>query len=209
MRIVCVLLLLVSLPGLAWADDVICEDTITVGKYRRYQASIDLTTVAVQPNEQCHPIAEAQLAAQRAACYDGNVPPPTIPVKYRKVVGGLCAEMSQQEKNQVDAVEQANQAQQQAYAQERGGPQCGEKQLGQLTSKLNQMKGEKITALEAAHTAIDQTIDALTTWDVTIAKTTLKQLTADFYTQMNADVDDEYKWFNEIYRCLRAQVGLR
>src|SRR5262245_20618517 len=95
-RVLFVLLLICATPWLAWGDEAICEDTVTVGKYRRYIGSIDPTTLTLQANEVCHLLSDpATIAAQRALCYDSNVPPPTIPAKYRMVSAQLCVEMPQ------------------------------------------------------------------------------------------------------------------
>ena len=208
------MLFLLLLPLVAWSDDFICEDTQTPGKYRRYQPSQDPSTLLLQPEEACHAIPEADLPAQRAACMDGTTPPPTIPLKYRMVSGERCVEMPQGgqgplTKNAVDAAENALKAQTDAYTQEKGGPECGEKQLAQLTSKLNQQKGQKHAAMETARQNINAAIDAMSKWDLSTGQAMLKQIVDDIYTQENADIDDHYKWDNDLYRCLRAYIGIR
>ena len=197
-------MLLLLLPCLVWADDFACEDTQTPEKYRRYQPSQDPSTLLLQPNEVCYAIPEAELPAQRAACMDGTTPPPTIPLQYRKIVNQLCAEMTQAEKDAVDAVAAAIAAQNQAYVTERADPGCTEKQLQQISQALTNRQTAKQDQDATAKAAIKATIDASP-----LDRTLLKAVVDDYYARIDSDRGDEYGLFEKVSRCLRAHVGLR
>ena len=206
---ICVLLC-VLLPGLALANDFVCEDTVTVGKYRRYLYSIDPTSVVLQPNELCHNIPDAEVLAQQAACFDGHTPPPTIPRKYRSVQNQLFAEMSQAEKDVVDAAEAAVAAQNEAYATERtdSANLCSEKQLATITDKLAQRKTTNLDQRLAALNAINAKIDAAAGLNQAF-KDLLKEITAFVNEGLVEDINDNYPLFDKTARCIRSQVGLR
>jgi hypothetical protein len=209
--LLCLVVLLYGTVSQALAVDYVCEDTVTATKFRRYVPSVDPTSLVLGTNELCTVVSEADTPDQRTINLGvPGVSPPTVPVKYRKVVNHLVVEMDSTEKGQVDAVESVIETQNQAYAQERADQQmCGEKQLEQLTTKLNNRKITKSDQLTSAHTAIDGVINAMTSLTLPEAKTILTQLTADYYARLDADLTDEYILFEKVARCLRAHVGLR
>src|SRR5262245_11336993 len=95
MYILLAFIFLLALMGVAHTEDFICEDSVTIGKYRRYVHALDPTFLVLQPNETCNLIFEADTPDQQAKCLDGQATPATIPFKYRMVSSGLCAEMPQ------------------------------------------------------------------------------------------------------------------
>jgi hypothetical protein len=151
---------------LADAGDWVCGDTT---KLDRFTASVDATKVPACPAPfLLSEIPEAQIPAQRTLYA-------SLPPRHIKVVDGLMVEMTQAEKDAVDApllLEEAavEQAKEELNTQE----YCATKTLEQITTKMTN-KGQQIKANIDAITNLQTGKDADTA-NFTIVMQLIEQL---------------------------------
>lgn len=96
----CGILLGLAVPG--WAADHLCA---LVGRIPevRYVRSLSTSKLVPRPGETCTTLPAPVTAAQWAIWRNAGLPAATPPQKHLKVVGGLLVEMTQGEKDAVDA----------------------------------------------------------------------------------------------------------
>jgi hypothetical protein len=155
---------LLLLPCLAAADDFVCGDATHL---TRYLPSVDPTTVT---DGTCTAVAEANLPAQRTLLQ-------TIPRRYLKVVNGAAVEMTQGEKDAVDALLATQQAALQAFRDEIATDDlCGAAAMADINTRLTTIRANLQTAIDAitniatAKTALGQMADTLMQIDQRIAR---------------------------------------
>jgi hypothetical protein len=172
-RLMFILLTLVALAitsDVVMANDFVCGDS---SKLVRYIYSVDPSTIS---DGTCTSVAEASIVSQRALLV-------VTPFRYLKVVGGLAVEMTQVEKNAVDAAIAAANAPIQA-----------------LLDELANSGICNITTLAAADAALDArkaTLDAQIDGIAAVNLATLKG-------GLHGAIDEEYFLAKKILRCFIA-----
>ena len=237
MRIFLVLALLLLSAYLALAGDYVGEDTVTPGKFRRYLESRDPTQAIPQTNEVLHAVSEANTPAQRAMNLgqpNAQPPvPPSVPQKYRKVVGGLVVEMDAAEKQAVDNAQAAQEALTQQYQEElTTKDMCKESLLAQVTQFLANREANKHAAVATSQAASQTEIDASKQAfqaEINAMPPPNQAVAIDFFTRVNERlhtivatkanermhaltdgmIDDAYILFNNVARCLLAARKVR
>lgn len=228
-------LLLILIVNGAWAADYVGEDTVTPGTFRRYLESRDPTQAVPHPNEVLHKVSEAETPAQRTINlgqpYATPPVPPSVPIKYRKVVGGLVVAMDAAEQQVVDAAQAAQAALAQQYRDEFTKEMCKEDLLIKVTEFLANREANKhdqVAASQAAfqadiatsQTAFQAEIDAMSTVNLAVAKdmftkanVRMHDLSVKANVRMHAIadniIDDEYILMNNVGRCLLAARKVR
>jgi hypothetical protein len=150
---------LLLFPFSVGADDFVCGDTT---RLTRYLPSVDPSTVT---DGTCSVIPEADTPAQRVLLQ-------TISRRYLKVVEGLAVEMSQGEKDAVDAALAAAAAAVQAYLDELA--------TSDVCSVANFAAVE--TALDTRHNALAAQINAVGTLNLTTFKAALHGINDELTT---------------------------
>jgi hypothetical protein len=157
-------------PCLVGAEDFVCGDATLM---TRYLPSMDPSRVT---DGTCTQISKANTPAQRALVQ-------ATPPRYLKVVGGLAVEMTQPEKDAVDAASAAQAAVRQLLLDElTTSATCNADTLATVNTRLATRKA-----------TLDAQIDG-------IAAANLASLKAG----LHGVVDDEYLVFQAIARCLTA-----
>jgi hypothetical protein len=207
-----VTLLLLSF-GVAWAGDYVGEDTVTPGKFRRYLESRDPTQALPQANEVLHAVSEADTPGQRAINLGqphATPPvPPSVPQKYRKVVGGLVVEMDAAEKQTVDKAQAAQEALTTQYKDEFKKDMCKEDLLIKVTEFLANREANKHAQVDASQAAFQAEIDAMSTVNLAVAKDMFTKANVRMHTLTHGVIDDEYILLNNVSRCLLAARKVR
>ena len=205
---------LLALVSVVWAEDYVCEDTVLTGKFRRYLPSVSATQVVLGTNEACTVVSKAETPAQQAINL-GNpnaVPPvpPTVPVRYRKVVSGLVVEMDAAEKQVVDNTQAAQEALSQQYKDElQTKDLCKENLLAHVTQFLNTREANKHAQVDASHAAFQAEINAMSAVNLTVAKDMFTKANVRMHALTHGVIDDAYILLNNVARCLLAARKIR
>jgi hypothetical protein len=195
------LAVLLCFPLLTRAEDGVCGDTTVM---TRYILSTDPSKMpATAGGKPCVPISKAETPAQRALVQ-------AIPAYHLKVVGGLAVEMTQGEKDVVDAARATTAAAHQLFIDQLNDTLCNFSTLAQVTSRLATRRATLQTQIAARQAAVQAQIDALAAANLSTLKAALTALNTELYTTAipNA-VDELYAVVEKTAQCLLATRRIR
>jgi hypothetical protein len=188
---------LLCFPLLTRAEDGVCGDTTVM---TRYILSTDPSKMpATVGGKACVAISKADTPAQRALVQ-------AIPAHHLKVVGGLAVEMTQGEKDAVDAARAATAAAHQVFIDQlTNDTLCNFSTLAQVTSRLATRRATLQTQIAARQAAVQAQIDALAAANLTTLKAALTALNTELYeTAIPNAVDELYAVVEKTTQCLLA-----
>ena len=176
MRIGWLIVVLGVFPALVHAEDMVCGNAArpqygnSVG-VTRYLPSIDPSHVA---DGTCTQISKANTPSQRALL-QSQTPPGSV--KYLKVVGGLAEDMSQPEKDAVDAAITAAAAPRQALVDElASNAACSLSNLQAVITYLDNRHATIANQIQTLHDATATQINAIATANLAALKAGLNGL---------------------------------
>lgn len=187
---------LLLLSGVAQAELIVCGDATAL---RTFYPSLDPTRLSPFPAD-CAVVSKADTASQRALLEGG-----VVPLRHIKVVNARAVEMTQPEKNAVDAQIVLQQAALQLFKDELIQQDvCSKGLFADLQAVLDTRKANRQDQITTARNNLQTDIDALATANLATLKAGLTQVNATYYNITTGLLTEQYTLIEKLARCLLA-----
>ena len=189
--------LLLTVP--AFAEDFVTYDPAT-GTYQGCRNYGDTTIPLTDPNN----LTTVRPGFLYANPFCTNVLP-GVPDKYRKVVAGVVTEMSQAEKDIVDAPALAEVARQATFDVEISGNDLCDATLADIASRIQTIHDTRLATIQASNTTFKSNVDAAA-GNIAAMKVQLKDLSDRTTSGFTLVYDDLQTLATKLGKCSRARA---